>query len=151
MNISIEFCNRFGFMKDGFVLVDSLSIQSDFSEISKVESLVDDVCNRLEVNEDYYGNVLIAVTEAVNNAIEHGNNFNPELEVALKVGDYSEEFCFSVKDQGDGFDFGNLPDPTAPENIEKENGRGIYLMRSLAEDVLFEDNGRSVSIYFRKD
>lgn len=138
-------------MKDGFVLVDSLAIQSDFSEISKVENLVDNVCTRLKVNEDYYGNVLIAVTEAVNNAIEHGNNFSPKLEVSLKVGNYTEEFCFNVKDQGVGFDYLNLPDPTAPENLEKENGRGIYLMRSLAEEVMFEDEGRSVSIYFKKE
>ena len=58
-------------MKDGYVVVDSLSIPSDFGSLNKVELLIDEVCNRLKVNEDYYGNVLIAVTEAVNNAILH--------------------------------------------------------------------------------
>lgn len=137
-------------MKEGFEVVESLSVPSDFGSLNKVESLIDDVCNRLKVNEDYYGNVLIAVTEAVNNAIEHGNSTNPNLNVDLFVGDKETDFCFSVKDYGDGFDFENLPDPTAPENIEKENGRGIYLMRSLAEDVIFEDNGTNVNIYFTK-
>lgn len=137
-------------MKEGFVLVDSLSIPSDFNAIGKVETLIDDVCEKLEVKEDYYGNVLIAVTEAVNNAIEHGNQKNAELKVDLAVGDKEMDFCFSVKDQGTGFDFKDLPDPTAPENIEKENGRGIFLMRSLAEAVEFEDNGRNVNIYFSK-
>ena len=64
--------------------------------MNKVERLIDNVCNRLEVNEDYYGNVLIAVTEAVNNAIQHGNKMNKNLNVDLFVGDKETDFCFSV-------------------------------------------------------
>ena len=137
-------------MKKDFVLVDKLSIPSDFGSIAKVETLVDSVCERLAVNEDYYGNVLIAVTEAVNNAIEHGNMMKNELSVDVHVGDKEMDFCFNIRDKGAGFDYKNLPDPTSPENIEKENGRGIYLMKSLAEAVEFEENGASVSIYFSK-
>ncbi|MDX2359538.1 MAG: ATP-binding protein [Crocinitomicaceae bacterium] len=137
-------------MKDGFVKINSLSIPSDFGSISKVEMLIDDVCAKLEVNEDYYGNVLIAVTEAVNNAIQHGNQLRDDLSVDLSVGDKETDFCFSVKDYGAGFDFSNLPDPTAPENIEKEDGRGIFLMKSLSEEVEFNDGGTSVDIYFTK-
>ena len=137
-------------MKKGYVVVDSLSIPSDFKSINKVEHLIDEVCNRLEVNEDYYGNVLIAVTEAVNNAIQHVNQHKAELNVDLFVGDKETDFCFSVKDQGAGFDYNNLPDPTAPSNLEKEDGRGIFLMKSLAEAVEFEDEGRNVNIYFSK-
>ncbi|MBL1281468.1 MAG: ATP-binding protein [Fluviicola sp.] len=137
-------------MKEGFIQIDSLSIPSDFGSVHKVESLIDIVCEKLAVNEDYYGNVLIAVTEAVNNAIIHGNKQNESLNVDLFVGDKESDFCFSVKDYGEGFDFNNLPDPTAPENIEKEDGRGIFLMRSLAEEVEFQDKGRNVNIYFSK-
>ena len=137
-------------MKKDFVLVDKLSIPSDFGSIAKVETLVDSVCEMLAVNEDYYGNVLIAVTEAVNNAIEHGNMMKNELSVDVHVGDKEMDFCFNIRDKGVGFDYKNLPDPTSPENIEKENGRGIYLMKSLAEAVEFEENGTSVSIYFSK-
>jgi serine/threonine-protein kinase RsbW len=118
--------------------------------VGQVEMLVDKVCNALGINEDYYGNVLIAVTEAVNNAIEHGNKFSKEAEVNVLVGNNLSEFCFNVKDQGLGFDFFNLSDPTAPENILKENGRGIFLMKNLADEVVFEDSGSSVSIYFNK-
>lgn len=137
-------------MKEGFVVIDSLSIPSDFSSISKVEMLIDDVCSRLSVNEEYYGNVLIAVTEAVNNAILHGNRQSSELNVDVKVGDKEQDFCFRVKDYGDGFDYNNLPDPTAPENIEREDGRGIFLMKSLSEEVEFCDGGSCVDIYFTK-
>jgi serine/threonine-protein kinase RsbW len=137
-------------MKEGYVLVNTLSIPSNFESINQVETLIDEVCEKLQVKEDYYGNVLIAVTEAVNNAIIHGNKMKSELNVDVHVGDKETDFCFKVKDFGEGFDYKNLPDPTAPENLEKENGRGIYLMRSLAESVEFEDAGRSVSIFFSK-
>ena len=137
-------------MKDGYVVVDSLTIPSDFGSINQVESLIDNICSKLKVNEDAYGNILIAVTEAVNNAIQHGNKFDVNLNVDVLVGDKQTDFCFSVKDYGDGFNFNDLPDPTAPENIEKENGRGIFLMRSLAEEVEFEDKGTNVNIYFSK-
>lgn len=138
-------------MKDGFVTVDSVSIPSDFGSISKVEALIDKVCSNLHVNEDYYGNVLIAVTEAVNNAIQHGNKLNNKLLVDLYVGDNETKFCFSVKDCGDGFDYNHLPDPTAPENLEKEDGRGVYLMKSLSDEVVFCDGGSKVDIYFSKE
>jgi serine/threonine-protein kinase RsbW len=137
-------------MKEGFSVIDSIEIRSDFQDIPKVEALVDKVCSSLGVNEDFYGNVLIAVTEAVNNAIEHGNRRSDNLSVAVAVADGRDEFCFSVEDKGSGFDFVNLPDPTAPENILKENGRGIFLMRNLADELVFEDGGRRVNIYFIK-
>ena len=137
-------------MKEGFSIIDSLEINSDFQEVPKVEALIDKVCGDLGVNEDFYGNVLIAVTEAVNNAIIHGNKNKYELSVAVAVGDRPEEFCFSVEDRGDGFDYNNLPDPTSPENIMKENGRGIFLMKNLADELEFEEDGRKVNIYFVK-
>ncbi len=137
-------------MKDGFTLIEKLSIPSDFNEVAQVELLVDRVCSNLGVEEDHYGNILIAVTEAVNNAIEHGNRKDAQVDVMVEVANGDKEFCFTVKDQGRGFDFVNLPDPTAPDNLLKENGRGIFLMRNLADEVEFEDNGRSVNIYFSK-
>jgi serine/threonine-protein kinase RsbW len=137
-------------MKEGFTIIDKVAFPSRYESISFVENLVDKVCGDLGVQEDFYGNVLIAVTEAVNNAIQHGNCFSSSLEVIVSVGDGGDEFCFTVKDEGAGFDFVHLPDPTAPENIEKENGRGIFLMRSLADAVEFEEKGRKVSIYFSK-
>ena len=70
-------------MKNGYMVVDRLSIPSDYESISKVETLIDEVCSRLNVKEDYYGNVLIAVTEAVNNAIQHGNKMQEQLNVDL--------------------------------------------------------------------
>lgn len=137
-------------MKEGFTIIEHIKLPSDFNALVDVENLVDRVCNGLGVQEEAYGNVLVAVTEAVNNAIQHGNELKRELFVDVAVGDKSEEFCFSIKDEGNGFNFNELPDPTAPENILKERGRGIFLMKNLADDVVYDGVGNSVSIYFIK-
>jgi len=137
-------------MKEGYTLIDSLTICSELENLPVVESLIDKVCQSVGVHEDVYGNVLIAVTEAVNNAIIHGNKMNKEAAVAVAVYDDTSAFCFSIEDSGTGFNPENLPDPTAPENIEKENGRGIYLMRHLADEVEFNEAGNRVTVLFNK-
>ncbi len=137
-------------MKDGFVVIREVSIASSYDEMNKVESLITHSCGDLGVNEDAYGNILIAVTEAVNNAIEHGNKKSTSLIVSVLVGDNKDEFCYAIKDQGVGFDYDNLPDPTSPENMLKENGRGVFLMRSLADEVVYSHGGSHVYIYFKK-
>ncbi|MFN5983642.1 MAG: ATP-binding protein [Fluviicola sp.] len=138
-------------MKEGYTLIDSLTIPSDVSKLPVVETLIDSVCQSIGVHEDVYGNVLIAVTEAVNNAILHGNKNDVSLNVGVNVFDAPVSFCFNVSDTGNGFDYDSLPDPTAPENIEKENGRGVFLMRNLADDVVYNETGNQVFVYFNKE
>jgi serine/threonine-protein kinase RsbW len=127
---------------------EEITFESTSSNISIVEKVVNDVCARHEVNEDHYGNLLIALTEAVNNAIKHGNGEDPTKTVNLEYSATSELLEFRIKDQGVGFDFNNLPDPTDPENIEKANGRGVFLMKNLADEVNFHDEGRTVELKF---
>ena len=126
----------------------SIEIGSDLNNIPKVESLIDQVCEDMSLSEDFYGNILIAVTEAVNNAITHGNKNEVSKVVKVDVTQQNGGVIFSVADQGEGFDFENLPDPTAPENLEKPDGRGIFLMKNLSDDVSFDSNGSKVSITF---
>ena len=137
-------------MREGFTLIRTLKLPSNVESIYSVENLIDEISIELALNEDLYGNVLISVTEAVNNAIQHGNKYQNELMVTVLVFDGSDAFCFSVSDEGGGFDFLNLPDPTAPQNILNENGRGVYLMQNLADEVVFEDGGKTVLLYFKK-
>ena len=127
---------------------ESLNFNSKADNIVIAEKLVDDVCTKHSVNEDYYGNILIAVTEAVNNAINHGNRQNPEKKVHLDFETQDSSLRFMVKDEGDGFDFENLPDPTDPANLEKISGRGVFLMRNLADEVEFSENGTKVEMVF---
>ena len=137
-------------MKEDFTIIERIKILSNHSSLKDVEHLIDSVCASLSVDEDNYGNVLIAVTEAVNNAIEHGNRNMSQLTVEVAVGDRTKSFCFSITDEGLGFDYLNLPDPTAPENLLKENGMGIFLMKNLADEVEFNEKGNNVTVYFNK-
>lgn len=131
-------------------VIERLVIPSDLSNVSLVESLIDKVCADLHIQEDLYGNVLIAVTEAVNNAIIHGNTFNVNKSVTVEVIQDDESFTFRIIDEGAGFDYMNLPDPTSPENIEKENGRGIFLIQNLSDSLDFEESGKVAVISFDK-
>lgn len=126
----------------------SIEIASKLDKIHEVESLVDKVSAEMGLSEDHYGNVLIAVTEAVNNAIIHGNKYSEEKSVIISVKKGEKEIVFTVSDKGNGFDFNNLPDPTAPENIEKPDGRGIFLMKNLSDGVEFDNAGSTVRITF---
>lgn len=125
-----------------------LQIGSTSDNIRLVERLVEDVCDVYNLNEDSYGNILIAVTEAVNNAIYHGNKNNPDKIINIGFESAEKEITFSVKDEGKGFDFNNLPDPTDPIHIDKPNGRGVFLMKNLADKVEFNHNGQEVLLTF---
>jgi serine/threonine-protein kinase RsbW len=127
---------------------ENLRISSDTQNITLVERVIDDVCEAYKVNEDRYGNILIAVTEAVNNAIQHGNNNDPAKSVTITYSVDPNAITFFVSDEGKGFDHKNLPDPTAPENLDKINGRGIFLMKNLSDNIQFDQNGKQVQLKF---
>lgn len=137
-------------MKEGLNIVTELVLPSDYQSLIDVEKIVGDVCDEFGVQEDAFGNVLIAVSEAVNNAIQHGNKNNPEAKVEIKVANQDKTFCIQVKDQGPGFSYQDLPDPTAPENLLKDSGRGVFLMKNLADEVEFQNTGSIVNLYFHK-
>jgi Anti-sigma regulatory factor (Ser/Thr protein kinase) len=84
----------------------------------------------------------------VNNAIVHGNKQNEEKDVIVNITIEKGELHIVVKDQGKGFDYENVPDPTAPENIENISGRGIFLMRKLSDKLIFDENGTKAELIF---
>lgn len=116
--------------------------------IALAEKLIDEACARYNVHESLYGNILIALTEAVNNAIHHGNALDPGKQVMLGYTIEGDRITFIVNDEGPGFDYEHLPDPTDPENIEKPHGRGVFLMHALSDSVEFSDNGATAAISF---
>jgi serine/threonine-protein kinase RsbW len=116
--------------------------------IALAEKLIDEACQSQAVHESRYGNILIALTEAVNNAIHHGNRLDPTKQVTLGYRVDNGRLVFMVSDQGPGFDHEHLPDPTDPQNLEKPHGRGVFLMRALADEVEFSDNGATVTMAF---
>ena len=126
-----------------------MEFDSRAENINLVEKLVDDIREQFPLSEDLYGNMLVAVTEAVNNAIIHGNKANPDKKVKVDCSYKDDRLVFIIKDQGEGFNYSLLPDPTAPENIENPNGRGIFLMKHLADQLIFSDYGRTVELGFK--
>lgn len=132
-----------------------LDLPSSLNNLPQVERFVDEACEEFHIDGDFYGNILIAVTEAVNNAIQHGNKSDPDrsFKVSYEGTEDMKRLSFRVEDEGEGFDYENVPDPTAPENLEKPFGRGIFLMRNLADEVEFYEEGRVVELRFkvRKD
>src|SRR5688572_9624508 len=100
----------------------SIQIPSIIENIRMIESFIDNAKERFHLDEDLYGNIMIAVTEAVNNAIKHGNSSNSGKNVFLSLTLDDNLLRFLIKDEGHGFDPSNLPDPTSPENIEKPGG-----------------------------
>ncbi len=127
---------------------ENIKISSRADNLSLVEKLIDTVCQEYNVNEDAYGNILIAVTEAVNNAINHGNQNNPNKFVNVAFQTANQQLVFSISDEGAGFDYENLPDPTDPKNIDKPHGRGVFLMKNLADSIQFLQNGKTVLLSF---
>jgi serine/threonine-protein kinase RsbW len=133
-------------IQDG--IIQQIELSSTPESLLEIEKFIDGIYEQYKFGEDHYGNILIALTEAVNNAITHGNKLNPEKKVNLNMETTTENVEFTIKDEGSGFDFNNVPDPTLPENLEKLSGRGIFLMRSLADNVVFEENGTIIKLIF---
>lgn len=129
----------------------SIEIPSLAENIRIVESFIDNAKEKYELTDDVYGNIMIAVIESVNNAILHGNQTDKQKNVRLSASLLEGEIVFSISDEGTGFDYKNLPDPTSPENVEKVGGRGIFLMKNLADEIQFKNDGRTVELTFYLD
>jgi len=123
-------------------------IKSDIKNISLVENLIDDLVEKHEVSSDVYGKVLLAVVEGVNNAILHGNRGNKATDVTIDYEVTSDKIQFNILDQGQGFNYTALPDPTLPENVERVSGRGVFLMKHLADEIEFNEKGNEVRLTF---
>lgn len=123
-------------------------IPSISENIRIIESFIDNAKEKFQLDDDIYGNIMIAVTESVNNAIMHGNKSDKTKNVTLSLSLNQNIIKFTVMDEGTGFDFQNLPDPTSPENIDKPSGRGIFLMKHLSDEVSFRNNGSLVQLSF---
>jgi|TARA_B110000211_G_scaffold94452_1_gene110147 serine/threonine-protein kinase RsbW len=130
------------------LIMQELSFKSKPENIAIVERLIDEICEKHSVIEEHYGDILIAMTEGVNNAIVHGNKLDIRKNVSVEYETRKKDLFFRITDEGPGFDYDNLPDPTAPENLERPNGRGVFLMRNLADECTFEDDGRVVEVVF---
>lgn len=112
-----------------------LSIGSRFENIELVQVVLKNALLRLSIDEDKRHWIDLAVREAVANAIKHGNEQNPDKKVLVDLAVEGEELVIRVQDEGTGFDPGHVPDPLAPENKTRPNGRGIFYMKSFMDEI----------------
>jgi serine/threonine-protein kinase RsbW len=122
---------------------------SELKTLNEVEKLVDEITSEFSISSELYGKVQVSIIEAVNNAILHGNKLNAEKMVTVAYEIDESLMKFIIADEGPGFDFDHVPDPTTPENIEKPHGRGIFLMRHLCDNIEFRNDGAEVELQFK--
>jgi serine/threonine-protein kinase RsbW len=126
-----------------------LELPSTLSSVAELEGFVTDLMERYGLARDVEGNLLTSLTEAVTNAIRHGNQFDANKSVRIEVFYGRDQLKVVVIDQGSGFEPEAVPDPTADVALEKEGGRGVFLMKLLTDKIRFEDEGRAVEMYYR--
>ncbi|MFA6572075.1 MAG: ATP-binding protein, partial [Bacteroidota bacterium] len=126
-------------------------LASEKKSIRCVESVLSDIKKKYKLSDDIYFNMLIAVTEAVNNAIIHGNKCDPSKIAYLTIEINGNEITVKVKDQGEGFDIEKIADPRDPENLLKEGGRGVFLIREITDKCCFfvSDKGTEIEMHFK--
>ena len=117
--------------------------------ISEVEDFVQRLVNRLNVDPNLYPNILISLTEAVNNAMQHGNQFDKTKNILVSYQEQPHQIRLTISDEGSGFDPYKIPDPTSQDHIQEEGGRGVFLMKQLTDEIHFLDHGRTVELLWR--
>ena len=127
---------------------DPLYLEENIENIPQVETIVKEISDRFGLSEDLHGNMLISLTEAVNNAIIHGNQNDKSKCVKMHIIKDDTNIAIQVTDEGKGFDHTQLPDPTAPENLLRLNGRGVFLMHQLCDEIDYLNDGRTVKMSF---
>ena len=126
-----------------------LTLPSDPNSINQVAVLVDQLTRRYRLDQEKHDSLLISLTEAVTNAIVHGNKQDRSKLVSIGCTHQSDRLAIRVSDQGHGFDHELLPDPTCPERLCECGGRGVFLMHQLCDRMNYTDGGATVEMYFR--
>jgi serine/threonine-protein kinase RsbW len=124
------------------------SISSNPNNILEVESYLKKLNIDFSIDSEKYADILISLTEAVNNAIIHGNKSDESKFVHIHVRQKRNGISFCVTDEGKGFNPGRVPDPTCSENLECCGGRGVFIMKALSDDISFDNEGRTVEMFF---
>ena len=125
-----------------------LVISSQLINIEKVRSFLDEIFNESCLNRNYFNRVFLGISEAVSNSIVHGNKNDRSKKVFISFLYQDDKLIITVRDEGVGFSIDDVIDPTLPENRKKENGRGLFLIQQIADEVFFFDEGKKIQILY---
>jgi serine/threonine-protein kinase RsbW len=110
-------------------------VQSDPGLLPELEEFIIGIAEKYKLDKNKFNNLVLSFSEAVSNSILHGNKLDKSKKVFIKVIVDSEKMTISIKDEGTGFDLKSVPDPTKLENILKDSGRGIHIMKSFVDNL----------------
>jgi serine/threonine-protein kinase RsbW len=124
---------------------------SDPDLLPEIEDWIMEIAQEANLNEEKYNHLALSVAEASSNSIVHGNKADKNIPLNIEVTYDSEKIEITFSDKGKGFNIDNVPDPTAPENILKDSGRGIHIMRSFLDDLRynFSEDGTEVTLVLK--
>ena len=123
---------------------------STFESLEEIVEAAQDFAARVFEDEETGHRFVLAVSEAVTNAIEHGNASNPEKQVVAEFRVQGEQTEAVVTDQGRGFDPSAVKNPLHEQNLLRTHGRGLYIIENVADEVQYEEEGRRIRMSFRR-
>jgi len=127
----------------------TLQLQAKEESIAQLENLIENIADRYGISEDTFANMMTCLNEALINAMKHGNKMDPNKKVIINAEVEPKRIVWTITDEGEGFDYTHLPDPTAPENLENLTGRGIFIIKHLADQCIFNTTGNEIELHFK--
>lgn len=128
----------------------TLQLPSEMESLIIVENFLDKLKDDYNIAEDTYANILTCLSEATINAIVHGNRLDKSKKAYINLEVIEgKRMIFTIADEGEGFDYNTLPDPTAPENLENVSGRGVFIIKHLADQCIFNTRGNEMELHFK--
>jgi serine/threonine-protein kinase RsbW len=127
----------------------TLQLPSRPESITLLENLIEEIADRFNISEDTFANMMTCLNEVTTNAIIHGNKSDPNKKVIINAEVDSKRAVWTITDEGEGFDYVHLADPTAPENLENLTGRGVFIVKHLADQCVFNAKGNEVELLFK--
>lgn len=127
----------------------TLQLPSTMESLAPLENLIEEIADKYQISEDTFANMMTCLNEAFINAIVHGNKLDVNKKVIINAEVDSKRIIWTVTDEGPGFDYNNLPDPTATENLENLTGRGVFIVKQLADQCIFNASGNELELHFK--
>jgi serine/threonine-protein kinase RsbW len=127
----------------------TLQLPSARDSITLLETLIEEIADKHHISDDTFANMMTCLNEVVINAIVHGNKSDPAKKVIVNAEVDTKRAVWTVTDEGEGFDYVHLADPTAPENLENLSGRGVFIVKHLADQCVFNAAGNEVELLFK--
>jgi serine/threonine-protein kinase RsbW len=117
----------------------SYTLESTLESVNRAEQVASDMAAKAGFDEENVGRISMAIREAAVNAVLHGNHYDPNKRITVTFENTGVALVLSVADQGKGLDPARVPNPLAPENLLKQSGRGIFLIKAFMDEVRFRN------------